>query len=127
MKMSVILKFGFLLCFLLLLTGIPSGFYMPDINFFSAEIVSHFAFYHYISISIAGGVCFYLLSKHCAAKFFLHGLAVLLLVMLTSLVIDTFLLGQIYLIVWGLDFTLLFLTLVITFLLKRMRKERDFD
>lgn len=122
MKINIILGFGCLIAFMLVLTGIPIGYFMSDSKPYEQETIYLISIYRYISILIVGFFCFYLLSRCCEVKFFLHGLVVLLLVNAASLLIDTLLFGGVDLLVWFLDFVILLLTLVIVFGLTAFRK-----
>lgn len=113
MDFKFIAKYSVLLYLSLMLSGVPIGYFVDDIDSSGGTFPSQVIFYKYAAIFFISVLCFYFLAKSSKSRPFFHGLIVVFLVSAFSLFVDVALLTEIDLLLWFIDVGLVFVSLFI--------------
>lgn len=130
MNWKVIVKYSLALYVSLIISGIPIGYLMADIDPSGVRIPDWLIVYKYFALFLISLMCFVILARKQDDRPFLHGLLIILIVNGISLIIDFLIFPEVDFFSFFLDLFLILFSLILgvgVTLLKRniVHRERE--
>lgn len=124
MNWKIIAKYSLTLYVALILSGIPIGYLMAGIDPSGVNVPDWLIAYNYLAISIISLICFIFLANKLKDKLFKHGVIVVLIVSLLSLIIDFLVFSKVDYFIWMLDLVVLLISMVLVIGFSSLKKCR---
>lgn len=115
MDFKVITKCCLALYFLLVVSGIPIGFIMAEVDPSGSNVPKWLVVYKYLAVFLISAILFYFLTKKQKSKPFAHGIVIVLLVTGVSAVVDFLIFPEVDYFGWLLDFSLILASLTTSY------------
>lgn len=113
MDFKVIVKYSMMISLLLVLSGVPLGFFIEDSTNLENEFLGWIVFYKYTSIFFIGFICFYFLGKSNAKNPLVNGIMIVLVSSLGGVAIELIIVYQVNYNIWLINAILMFFSLII--------------
>ncbi len=113
MNWKTLIQYSLILYLALIISGIPIGYLMADIDPSGLNVPSWLMVYKYLAIFFISLMCFVFLAKKQKEKPFKHGFVIILIVTGLSSIIDVLIFPDLDYFGWLLDLIIILLALVI--------------
>lgn len=122
MNLKVIAKYFMIIYALLVLSGVPIGYIMADIDPTGKNVPSWLVAYKYLAVFFISCICFYFFIRTQGNKPLVHGFIIILLVSGVSSVVDYLIYSEFDLFGFLPDFSIIAFSLFVCFGLSILRR-----